>query len=252
MEWQDTGLVLSARPHGESAAVLELFTPAHGRHAGVVRGGQGRRLAPHLQPGGELAVRWRARLPEHLGSFTVEPLRSRAALTEDRERLAALNAITALLSLALPERVPHPELHRRTVALLDLIGTAGTGSGGWPEAYLHWELALLGELGFGLDLSACAVSGATQDLAYVSPRSGRAVSRAAAGDWAGRLLPLPRALLGLSGDAGEVALGLRTTGHFLHRHLAEGMLHRPLPAARARLLELLQRLAAAGGPPPAR
>src|SRR5690606_16859611 len=162
--WQDTGIVLSARPHGESSAVLELFTPAHGRHAGVVRGGQGRRLAPHLQPGGELAVRWRARLAEHLGSFTIEPLRSRAALMADRERLAALNAITALLLLALPERAPHPGLHRHTTALLERLdaagpGPGGCGPGGWPEAYLHWELALLQELGYGLDLSACAVSG---------------------------------------------------------------------------------------------
>ena len=176
MEWQDHGIVLSVRPHGETSAIVDLFTPEHGRHLGVVRGGAGRRMTPHLQPGSEIAVTWRARLAEHMGAFRAEPLRSRAGLMADRGALAALNAVTALLAFSLPEREPHPDLHRLTTLLLDRL--AGPG---WPEDYLRWELALLEEMGFGLDLSACAVTGSTQDLAYVSPRTGRAVSRAGAG-----------------------------------------------------------------------
>lgn len=247
MEWHDSGIVLASRPLGESSAVLELFTAEHGRHAGVVRGARGRRLAPHLLPGNELEVRWRARLAQNLGSYRVEPLLSRAALMQDRQRLAGLNAIAALLLLALPERAPHPQLHQRTRALLEQLGTAPTTD--WAESYLLWELLLLQELGFGLDLSACAVTGSTQDLAYVSPRSGRAVSRAAAGPWAERLLPLPRVLRGLSGGPpAELLQGLATTGHFLERHLAEGLLQRDLPPARQRLLEVLAPVCRPCGP----
>ncbi|RKF14692.1 DNA repair protein RecO [Roseovarius spongiae] len=236
MEWRDQGILLSARGHGESAAIIEVLTPAHGRHAGVVRGGASRRLAPVLQPGAQLDLAWRARLEEHLGAFTVEPVRSRAAASlGDRLALAGLNAVTALLLFGLPEREAHPTLYRRTEALLDLLGQGEV----WPLAYLQWELALLEELGFGLDLSGCAVMGpAANDLSYVSPRSGRAVSRAGAGEWADRLLPLPPCLMGQGGapDA-EIVDGLRTTGHFLHTHLAPELGDRPLPEARQRFVD---------------
>ncbi len=239
MDWRDQGALLAVRRHGETAAIIEVFTPAHGRHAGVVRGGASRKMTPVLQPGAQLDVTWRARLGEHIGTFTVEPIRGRAArVMQDRKALLGLGAVCALLSFLLPEREPHPELYHRSVALLDMIGENPV----WPLAYLRWELALLDELGFGLDLSVCAVTGRSEDLAYVSPRTGRAVSREGAGDWAGRLLPLSPALLGEGeGAAEDVAIGLRTTGHFLAHHLAPSLGDRPLPEARQRLVDHLSR-----------
>lgn len=238
MDWRDQGVLLAVRRHGENAAIIEMFTPAHGRHAGVVRGGAGRRLAPILQPGAQLDVSWRARLEDHLGAFTVEPLRGRAAeAMADPLTLAGLSSVCALLAFCLPEREPHPDLYARSVALLDALGAAG-----WSYAYLRWELALLDEMGFGLDLSACAVTGRNDELAYISPRTGRAVTRTGAGDWADRLLPLPPCLLGRA-DAGpaDIVQGLSVTGHFLSSHLAPALGDRPLPAARQRLVDRLAR-----------
>ena len=238
MEWRDEGVLLSMRPHGESAAIIEVFTVAHGRHAGVVRGGASRRVAPILQPGAQLAVAWRARLDDHIGTFTVEPLRSRAGLMADRLALAGLNAVCALLRAPLPEREPHARLWTGTVALLEAMQATPD----WPLAYLRWEVDLLEELGFGLDLGRCAVTGARDDLAFVSPRTGRAVSRAGAGDWADRLFPLPACLLGQGpGTAAERAQALAITGHFLARELAPVLGGKPLPEARARLIDLLNR-----------
>ena len=237
MEWRDEGVILSMRPHGEAAAIIEVFTRAHGRHAGVVRGGASRRMAAHLQPGTQVAVDWQARLAEHLGVFKVEPLRSRAHVLGDRLALAGLSSICALLAATLPERDPHEGLWQTTVALLDALGAEG-----WTGAYLRWEMLLLEELGFGLDLGSCAVTGTTEALAYVSPKTGRAVSLTGAGDWADRLLPLPASLAngGLM-SAAEVHQGLRITGHFLSRELAEDHHGRPLPEARGRLADLLAR-----------
>lgn len=239
MDWRDEGVLLAVRGHGESAAIIEVLTRAHGRHAGVVRGGASRRLAPVLQPGNQMAVAWRARLADHIGTFRIEPLGARAAgVLGDRLALAGLSSICALAAFALPEREACPLIYDRTVVLLDLLVKAPD----WPALYLRWELDLLEDLGFGLDLSCCAVTGAREDLAYVSPRSGRAVSRAGAGDWAARLLPLPECLLGQGPATGaEVAAGLQTTGYFLAHHLAPSLGDRPLPAARARLADLLAR-----------
>jgi DNA repair protein RecO (recombination protein O) len=239
MDWRDEGAVLSVRRHGESAAILEVFTEAHGRHAGIVRGGAGRRLAPLLQPGAQLDLSWRARLDQHLGTFTVEPLKSRAAaVMSDRLALSALNSVTALLAFCLPEREPHPLLYRRSMALLDMLGEEEL----WPLAYLRWEMALLEDMGFGLDLSACAATGTADDLAYVSPKTGRAVSRAGAGVWADRLLPLPGCLTGAApGGSADILAGLRTTGHFLESHLAPSLGDRPLPAPRQRFIDALAR-----------
>ena len=239
MEWRDQGILLSVRRHGESAAIAEVFTPGHGRHAGVVRGGTSRKLAPVLQPGAQLDITWKARLQEHMGGFAVEPLRSRSAqVMGDRMALAGLNTVTALLCFSLPEREPHPALYQRTEALLDLLGQSEI----WPLAYLHWEVALLEDLGFGLDLTYCAVTGATEGLAYVSPRTGRAVTRAGAGDYADRLLPLPPCLL-RQGDApnAEIAQGFRLTGYFLSEHLAPDLGRKPLPEARQRFVDLFAR-----------
>jgi DNA repair protein RecO (recombination protein O) len=239
-DWRDEGIVLSARRHGETSAILEVFTAAHGRHAGVVRGGAGRRLAAVLQSGNELVLRWQARLGEHMGSFAVEPLRMRTAeLMADRRTLAGLAAVAALLAHVLPERAPHPALYGETRALLDAMARDAADTGAWGAAYLRWELALLDEAGFGLDLSRCAATGSREDLAFVSPRTGAAVSRAGAGAWAPRLLPLPPCLIAGPGTPNELAAGLRTTGHFLTRRLAPALGNRPLPAARDRLARLL-------------
>ncbi len=236
MEWRDQGILLSVRRHGESASIIEVLTPGRGRHAGVVRGGASRKLAPILQPGAQLDLAWRARLEDHIGTFTVEPVRSRAMhVMNDRLALAGLNAVTSLLLFSLPEREAHAPLYARTETLMDLMGEHDV----WPLAYLRWELALLEEMGFGLDLSTCAVLGRrANDLSYVSPRTGRAVSRAGAGEWADRLLPLPPCLLG-HGTApdSEIAEGFALTGHFLHSRLAPELGHKPLPEARARFVE---------------
>jgi DNA repair protein RecO (recombination protein O) len=233
MEWRDQGVLLAVRRHGESAAIIEVFTAAHGRHAGVVRGGGSRRAAPILQPGAQLDVTWRARLDEHLGAFAAEPLRSRAGIMQSRNGLAGLNAICALLSHALPEREAHPALYPATIALMDALE-----GDGWALDYLRWEVLLLEELGFGLDLARCAVTGATEGLAFVSPRTGRAVTAAGAGDLAPKLLPLPACLFGGPVTREGLAQGLRLTGHFLVRELTQGGT-RALPDARGRLVAVL-------------
>lgn len=236
MDWQDEGTLILVRPHGESAAIIEVFTAAHGRHAGVVRAGASRRMAAVLQPGTQVAVQWSARLSEHIGAFTVEPMRQRSGLMSDRLALSGLNAICALLHVAMPERESHPALWRATMALLDALER----DTGWSGQYLRWELSLLEELGFGLDLGRCAVTGSREGLIYVSPKTGRAVSAKGAGDWAARLLPLPQVLLGQGPASGaEVQEGLAVTGHFLARGLEPVLNDRPLPAARQRLIDLL-------------
>lgn len=235
MEWREDGVLLAVRPHGETGAIIEVFTAGQGRYGGVVRGGASRRLAPHLQPGAQLDCTWSARLSEHLGQFKIEPVRSRAgALIGDRGGLLALSAVTALLAYALPERAVYPALYARSIAILD-----GIGAEEWGRAYLQWELALLAELGFGLDLTRCAVTGAAEGLVYVSPRTGRAVSEAGAGDWAERLLPLTPVLAGTGAEG--LSDALRVTGHFLHHHLAPSLGDRPLPPARDRLVAWLTR-----------
>ncbi|MEX3016953.1 DNA repair protein RecO [Gymnodinialimonas hymeniacidonis] len=237
MEWRADGILIALRRHGESAAIVELFTAEHGRHLGVVRGGASRKMAPLLQVGAQLDATWKARLSEHIGSFTVELRQSRAAeVLDDRTALAGMTAVCALLSFTLPERAPYPALYARSVALLD-----GLGAEKWAEAYLGWEMALLEEMGFGLDLSACAVTGSTEELVYVSPKSGRAVSRGAAGEWVDRLLPLPPVLRGEPSTPRDVSLALQTTGYFLTHQLAKSLGDRPLPAARQRYVDLISR-----------
>ncbi len=241
MDWRGEGVLLSVRRHGESSAIIEIFTEEHGRHAGLVRGGGGRRMGPILQPGAQLDVAWRGRLAEHLGAFTVEPVRARAAMLADRAALAGLGAVTALIGLVLAERMAFPALYRRTVDLLDMMEADGP----WPAHYVGWELELLSTLGFGLDLSACALTGGTDDLMWVSPKSGRAVSRVAGADWADRLLPLPPFL---RRDAGEAPItaddlrdGLRLTGHFLSHSLLPALNRPGLPPARERLVRAFAR-----------
>ena len=241
IEWRDEGVLLAVRKHGEAAVIVEFFTQHHGKHAGVVRGGAGRRQGPILQPGGQFEVVWKARLEEHMGAFTVEPMRSRAAqVMADPLALAGLTSVVGLLNFALPERAQHGALYSASINLLDLICVTEA----WPLAYLHWEMQLLEDLGFGLDLSCCVVSGTTEELAYVSPKSGRAVAAHHAGRWKTQLLPLAPCMIGQSvADNGEIAAGLRTTGHFLEKWLAPSLGDRGLPLARQRLVERLFRAA---------
>ncbi len=246
MEWSDEGIVLAARRHGEGALVVSLLTLAHGRHAGLVHGGGSARARGVYQPGNRVSAHWRARLEEHLGSYRCELVVGEAArLMDDPARLGALTSACALIEAGLAERAPHPALYRGTLALIDAL--AGPD---WGRAYVRWELALLAELGFGLDLGSCAATGVTEGLAYVSPKTGRAVSLAAGAPWRDRLLALPGFLIEPAGAAGnggeaEVLAGLRLTGHFLERHVFSES-QRGMPAARTRLEERLCRRAGVG------
>lgn len=233
---------MAVRPHGESAAIIDVLTENRGRHAGIVRGGTGRRLSAVLQPGAQLDLTWRARLEEHLGAFTVEPILARTGLLSDRLALAGLGAVTALVTFALPERQAYPAFYTQTEALLDRMGADAQ----WPAYYVGWEVALLTTQGFGLDLHSCAVTGTQADLTYVSPRSGRAVNREAGGDWADRLLPLPPFLRGDAGEASITAAdlrdGLRMTSYFLSNWLVPALNKTTLPPARVRLERAFSRL----------
>jgi DNA repair protein RecO (recombination protein O) len=218
VQWADNGIVLAARRHGETSAVVNLLTHAHGRHAGLVRGGAGRKARGMLQPGNRVEAVWRGRLADHLGSYALEPgVAQGAALLDDPDRLACLAAACAVVEQALPERHPYPAIFDGFCVLLDAL-TADDAV--WPAVYVRWELGLLDQLGFGLDLGACAVTGERADLVYVSPRTGRAISAAAGAPYKTRLLALPGFLSG-GGSAGaaDIAAGLALTGYFLERHL---------------------------------
>jgi DNA repair protein RecO (recombination protein O) len=242
MEWTDDAIILSVRAHGETGAIVEALTREHGRHLGLVHGGASRRAKSTLQPGNTVHLHWRARLEEHLGSFTPEPLRFRAGeMLENRAALAGLNAFAGVSSAALPEREPHAPVYDVGEILLD-AAVAGDFSH-WAPLYVRWEVGLLEALGFGLDLSRCAATGVTDDLIYVSPRSGRAVSAHAGAPYKERLLPLPAFLLGSqnAGPAtGDIVAGLRLTGYFLLERVL-GPHGREMPAARTRLEEFAGR-----------
>lgn len=219
MQWTDDGIVLGAKRHGEANAILDLMTRAHGRHLGMVRGGFGSRLKPILQPGNAVSATWRARLDEHLGNFTVEPLNLRAS-----NFFAAPHAIYGLTHLAalmrlLPERDPHESLYALFDGMLDRLDDAQVIA----PMVVRFELQLLAELGFGLDLAECVATGTTDDLVYVSPKSGRAVSRTAGAPYAPRMLSLPAFLRDERVDASgkDVAEGFALTGFFLERYVLE-------------------------------
>ncbi len=217
MEWRDEGVVLSVRKHGETSAIAEVLTAEHGRCLGMVRGGRSRVQRPVLQPGNLLQLTWRARLEEHLGNFAVEALSLKAgAIMDDPSRLAGLSTLAGLAQL-LPEREPHRRIYDALLIVLEAIEHDAP----WPALLVRWELGLLAELGFGLDLSKCAVTGASEDLAYVSPRTGRAVSAAAGHAYRDRLLRLPPFLMSSAAAASsdELISGFRLTGHFLARHV---------------------------------
>lgn len=235
MEWTGDGIVVGARRHGESNAILELMTRDRGRHLGMVRGGAGSRLRPVLQPGNTVTVTWRARLDEHLGTYTVEP-----SITRTGHLLGSALALHAVTLLAahirlLAERDPHPGLYDVLEIVLDALDEPTVAG----PLLVRFEMALLHELGFGLDLEQCAATGVREDLTHVSPKSGRAVSSLAAAPYADRLFALPGFLRG-AGEASpaEVASGFRLTGHFLDRHVW-GPRGQPEPDCRRVLMALV-------------
>lgn len=241
MEWSEEGIVLAARPHGEGAAIVSILTRGQGRYAGLAKGGMSRRQAGRYEPGNRVVATWRARLAEHLGNFVCEPVANPSALLFERPlRLAALTAAASVAEAALPEREPHPSVHDGLVALIGAI--VGDPDPVWQARYVRWELALLAELGFGLDLSRCALSGAREGLAYVSPRTGRAVTAEAGAPWQSQLFALPGFLVAggeaPSESAAATRAGLMLTGHFLERHVFVHR-HAGAPAARMRLLDRL-------------
>lgn len=237
MDFTDTAFVLSARRHGENDIILSCLTRDHGRHLGLVRGGASRKQRPNVEAGNAIAVQWRARLSEQLGYFQIELVGAHAAqLMDDAARLAALGAAAAVVDATLPEREPHGDIYEDFAALIAALVAAEAD---WGLLYLRWELQMLADLGFGLDLSACAVTGATEGLVFVSPKTGRAVTALGAGRYAERLLPLPMVLSKPEMAAGptDIVQGLRLTGHFLHAHLLDSPGAEKRLAARDRLVE---------------
>lgn len=243
MEWQDQGIILSAKRHGETSAVVNILTRAGGIHSGLVRGGWGRRSRHVIEPGNRVHARWRGRLSEHLGSYTLEVSHSFSArIMSEPLYLAAMMSALSLSEGSMAEREAHPKAFDGLSALLGILdSTASTPQ--WQSAYVKWEIGLLGELGYGLDFSKCAATGETENLVYVSPKSGRAVSRAAGDQYKNAMLPLPQ-FVKFNGEVAssieDVVLGLKLTGHFLERHVFN-MSGRHLPQARGRFVARISR-----------
>ena len=240
MQWNDEGLILSVRPHGETAAIVEILTAQHGRFAGLVHGGRSRRLRPVLQTGNHVDVTWKARLADQLGHMTLELRRGYAA--EAMADALALSALSTLATMArmLPERDPHPSLYEVGMFVLSFLDDPSV----WPALYVRWEMALLDELGYGMDLSQCAATGANDRLVYVSPRSGRAVSESAGEPYKDRLLPLPAFLRDGNASGGVTTKDLKDafalTGHFLEARVLAPT-GQTMPDVRARMIELMTR-----------
>lgn len=247
MQWQDEGIVLGVRRHGENNAIAEIMTREHGRHLGLVRGGRSRRMQPVLQPGNGVAVVWRARLDQHLGSFQIEALELRAArLMESATGVYGVQALAALLRL-LPERDPHPNLYQAFGVILGHLHQPLDAG----ELIVRFEIAMLEDLGFGLELNRCAATGGVEDLRFVSPKSGRALSADAGAPWRDRLLILPEFLTDGSrraADAASLAAAFSMTGHFLQRHVYEPR-GQEMPDARAGFIQAALRAASEEGDP---
>ena len=236
MDWSAQGFVISVRPHGETSAIVNVFTREQGRHAGLVRGGRSRRMRPILQAGNRVHIDWQARLSEHLGHFVIEAVDARAAIImQDRRALAALNSISALLMEALPEREVHHGLFQVYEILLDNMDDEAV----WPALYVRFEVALLQALGYGLDLDSCAATGSKDNLTHVSPRSGRAVCEEAAQPYIDKLYRLPGFLNGNAQiNDTDIADGLSLSGYFLESRIFHAM-NKPMPDARIRFVEEL-------------
>jgi|MDSW01.2.fsa_nt_gb DNA repair protein RecO (recombination protein O) len=238
MKWEDEGILLSVKPFGEKATIIEVFTPSQGRYRGLVRSGIQKAFSGLLEPGSQLYLNWNARLEEHLGVFSVEHVKSRVSqLFGGKKALDGFNSIISLLLVSLPEREPFELIYSTTVDLVDNIDDSQT----WLRKYIQWELLLLSELGYGLDLAQCALTGSSLNLKYVSPKSGRAVSNDAAQEWKSKLLPLPTFLISNNDDE-QIDLkvleqGFRLTGYFLEKKLFNTLNRSDLPAARQRFVE---------------
>lgn len=239
MEWRDEGIVLGTRRHGETSVILEVMTREHGRHLGLVRGGRSARMQPALQPGNRAELVWRARLDEHLGTFQAETLAHNAArILQTAIGVYGIQAAAAHLRL-LPERDSHRRLFEMLALIIEHLDDPQTTG----ELFVRFELMMLDELGFGLDLTRCAATGTTEDLVYVSPKSGCAVSRSAGAPYAARMLPLPAFLdrrNAVRADAQALRDALRLTGYFLNRHVYEPRAISE-PEARSGLINALQR-----------
>lgn len=237
IRWEDEGLIIGYRLHGETSAILELMTNAHGRHFGIVRGGASRKQAPHLQPGQLVSAVWSARLEDHLGTYAVQPQKSYlSALMTAPLALAGFQAMTSLLRFSLAERDPHPRLFQSVLTWLeharlddDILHT-----------YLDFEILLLREAGFRLELRQCVVSGAREGLAYISPRTGHAVTKDAAGEYADRLLPYSKSFHS-EGSLEDIVEALSVTEYFLTHWLASQLSKAALPDARGRFIDQLQK-----------
>ncbi|MEO0393088.1 MAG: DNA repair protein RecO [Pseudomonadota bacterium] len=240
--FDDNGIVLSARAYGDSSAVLNILCEHQGRHAGMLRGASSSRQRGIREPGTRVHARWQARLSDHLGNWSLEATRYHAAeLLDQPLRLSGLQAVCSLADAALPEREAHADVYYATEALLDAMEGEF-----WAAVLVMWEVKLLKSLGFGLDLSRCAVTGDSANLTYVSPKSGCAVSAEGAGPYKERLLSLPGFLIGQGmAEPSDIVAGLRLTGHFLQRHVFD-VTNKPLPPARLRFAETYSRFA---GPP---
>lgn len=243
MEWQENGYILNARSHGETSAILSAFTRSRGHHQGLVRGGRSKRQRPVLQPGNYVSLSWRARLEDHLGAFTLEPLDLKAAsILDERAALAGLQVICSLPML-LPERNPYPRLYDSFEHVLNAIFDAGgeVKDHIWPALLASFELGFLSELGFGLDLSSCAASGSKQDLIYVSPKSGRAVSAKEGEPYKDKLFKLPQFLCADGAKTPtkqDILDGFTLTGYFINRNIYEPRGLKP-PETRERMVRLL-------------
>lgn len=242
MQWSGEAIIIGTRRYGEADALVDVLSRAEGRYRGFVRGGMGRRQRGTLQVGNLVAARWRARLEENLGSLVLELKEAAAAALFDRPaRLAGLSAAAALLLLVLPEREAHPAVYDAFAELLGLLADEALADEEWAAAMVRFEAGLLAELGYGLDLKSCAATGMVEDLAYVSPRTGRAVSAAAGKPYKKKLFPLPRFLVVEEAAASKADLraGFAMTGHFLEGHLLFP-LGRRLPEARGRLMRYFE------------
>lgn len=249
MHLTDEAIVCAVLPHGEHGAVVRLLTRSSGLAAGYVRGGRSRKMRPVLQPGNLVQADLRARVEEQLAGATVELLHSRAGLALDRLAAPAVEWLCGLTAATLSEGSAYPQLYPALGGLLDVMEHSDDARP-WLAGLVRYELLLLGQLGFGLDLSECAATGRRDDLAYVSPKSSKAVCREAGLPYADRLLPLPGFLLGVAGESGwtEIAAGLRTTGYFLERDVLNGGRRGDMLAARERLVSRIARAAAADQP----
>ncbi len=240
MKWEEEGILLSSRPYGERDAVIEVLTPSHGRHVGLVKYISAQKNANLLEPGMQLNLVWTARLNEHLGVFLIDKIKSRTFnLIKNKQALLGFNSVISLLLLSLPEREPFKRIYETTIDLVDSLGDDNN----WLGSYVRWELMILAELGFGLDLSKCAVTGESMDLIYVSPKTGRAVSGQAGRHWRHKLLTLPGFLVSSDGSVENnpvvISSGMSLTGYFLEKWLLRAIEKASLPEARHRFFKSL-------------